>query len=77
MKKSMTFAILVAFVTLGGVVFGTLAPSFTEKLRVFSLVMVPVAIAGSLLVLYFDWRAKLLRPVLGEREPRQKLDTAA
>lgn len=33
----------------------------TEEVRVFGLVILPTGIVGSLLVVYFDWRAKLRR----------------
>jgi hypothetical protein len=32
-----------------------------EGVRVVGLVMIPTAIAGALIVLYFDWRSRLLR----------------
>jgi hypothetical protein len=37
----------------------------------------PTAIVASLLVLYFDWRAKLQRRILAERDGRHDLDKAA
>jgi hypothetical protein len=33
----------------------------TEEMLVFALVMLPMAIVASLLVLYFDWRRRLMR----------------
>ena len=78
MKKSTTLAMALAFVSICVLLIaGIMALSFTAELRVFRLLTVPVAIAGSLLVLYFDWRGKLLRRVLTERDERQDLDTAA
>jgi hypothetical protein len=40
---------------------GITAVWLTEEVRVFGLVILPTGIAGSLLVLYFDWRVKLRR----------------
>jgi hypothetical protein len=44
---------------------------------VVGLVTLPTAIVASLLVLYFDWRAKLQRRILAERDGRDDLDRAA
>jgi hypothetical protein len=44
----------------------------TEELRVFGLVMLPTAIIAGLLVVYFDWRAKLLNQIRDERNQYQK-----
>jgi hypothetical protein len=44
----------------------------TAEVRVFGLVMLPTAIVAGLLVVYFDWRAKLRRRVLGERDAHRK-----
>ena len=40
---------------------GITAVWLTEEVRVFGLVILPTGIVGSLLVVYFDWRAKLRR----------------
>jgi hypothetical protein len=78
MKKSTTLAMALAFLIISALLAaGSMALSFTEELRVFSLLMVLVASAGSLLVLYFDWRGKLLRRVLGDRDERPPLEHAA
>ena len=42
-----------------------------------ALVSICALLAAGILVLYLDWRGKLLRRVLNEREERQELDTAA
>ncbi len=39
---------------------GVTAVWLTEEVRVFGLVMLPTVIVAGLLVVYFDWRAKLL-----------------
>jgi hypothetical protein len=49
----------------------------TEEVRVVGLVTVPAAIVAGLLVLYFDWRARVLRPIRAERDGRDELDKAA
>jgi hypothetical protein len=38
-----------------------------EDVRLFGVVIVPAAIVAALLVLYFDWRAKLFRGSDAER----------
>lgn len=38
----------------------------TEEVRVLGLVMVPTTIVASLLVLYFDWRGRLMRRIRAE-----------
>ena len=40
----------------------------TAESRVLGLAILPTAIVAGLLVVYFDWRAKLRRRVLGERD---------
>jgi hypothetical protein len=56
---------------------GVTAVWLTEEVRVVGLVTLPTAIVASLLVLYFDWRAKLQRRILAERDGRHDLDKAA
>ena len=51
---------------------GITAVWLTAEVRVFGLVMLPTAIVAGLLVVYFDWRAKLRRRVLGERDAYRK-----
>lgn len=43
---------------------GITAVWLTSEARVFGLVILPTAVVASLLVLYFDWRAKLRRRAL-------------
>jgi hypothetical protein len=40
----------------------------TEALRLLGLVILPTGIAAGLLVVYFDWRAKLRRRVMAARD---------
>ena len=47
---------------------GITAVWLTEEVRVFGLVILPTGIVAGLLVVYFDWRAKLRRRVVAERE---------
>ena len=46
---------------------GTTAVWLTEQVRVFGLVMLPTAIVAGLLVVYFEWRAKVLNRIRDER----------
>jgi hypothetical protein len=48
-----------------------------EELRMFGLVLLPVAIVASLLVFYFNWRAKLRRRILAECDNGQNRTEAA
>ena len=60
--EAVDIAILLAFVSLWLVLAaGLTAIWLTEEVRVIGLVMLPTAIVAGLLVVYFDWRAKLLR----------------
>ena len=47
---------------------GITAVWLTEEVRVFGLVILPTSIVAGLLVVYFDWRAKLRRRVVAERD---------
>jgi hypothetical protein len=77
-KRSTVLAIALAFVSIWVVMAaGVTAVWLTEEVRVVGLVILPTAIVASLLVLYFDWRAKLQRRVLAERDERPGLDNAA
>jgi len=51
---------------------GITAVWLTSEVRVFGLVMLPIAIVAGLLVVYFDWRAKLRRRILAERDTYRK-----
>jgi uncharacterized membrane-anchored protein len=51
---------------------GITAVWFTAEVRVFGLVTLPTAIVAGLLVVYFEWRAKLRRRVLSERDTYRK-----
>ena len=78
MKRSTVLAIAVAFVSIWVVLAaGVTAVWLTEEVRLVGLVILPTAIVASLLVLYFDWRAKLQRRILAERDGRHDLDKAA
>jgi hypothetical protein len=71
-KRSRVLAIALAFVSVWVswvmIATGTTAVWLIEKVRVVGLVTLPTAIVASLLVLYFDWRAKLQRRILAERD---------
>lgn len=51
---------------------GITAVWLTAEVRVFGLVILPTAIVAGLQVVYFEWRAKLRRRVLGERDTYRK-----
>jgi hypothetical protein len=77
-KRSTVLAIALAFVSIWVVLAaGVTAVWLTEEVRVVGLMTLPTAIVASLLVLYFDWRAKLQRRILAERDGRHDLDKAA
>jgi hypothetical protein len=51
---------------------GITAVWLTAEVRVFGLVILPTAIVAGLLVVYFEWRGKLRRRALGERDTYRK-----
>ncbi|MQA29966.1 MAG: hypothetical protein GEU82_09025 [Luteitalea sp.] len=51
---------------------GITAVWLTAEMRVFGLAVLPTAIVASLLVMYFDWRAKLRGRILAERDEYRK-----
>jgi hypothetical protein len=51
---------------------GVTAVWLTAEVRVFSLVILSTAIVAGLLVVYFEWRAKLRHRLLGERDTYRK-----
>jgi hypothetical protein len=66
--KTTIVTVLVSFVSIWVVLAaGMTAVWLTEELRVFGLVLFPTAVVAALLVLYFDWRARLLNRVRNER----------
>ena len=72
-SKMTGVAILLTFVSLWVVMAaGMTAGWLTEELRVTGLVMLPTAIAAGLLVVYFEWRAKLLNPIRDKRHEHRK-----
>jgi hypothetical protein len=77
-KRPMVLAIVLAFMSIWVVLAaGSTAVWLPEELRAVGLVTAPMAMVASLLVLYFDWRAKLQRRILAEREDRRHLQKAA
>ncbi len=77
MNKSKVLAIALAFLSVWVMASGMAAVWLTEEVRVVGLIALPTAIVASLLVLYFDWRARVQRRILAEREGRYELDKAA
>ena len=51
---------------------GLTAVWLTEEVRVIGLVMLPTGIVAGLLVVYFDWRARLLSGIRDERHASRK-----
>jgi hypothetical protein len=77
-NKSTVVAIALAFLSVWVVMAaGFTAVWLTEEVRVVGLIALPTAIVASLLVLYFDWRARLQGRILVEPDDRQELDKAA
>jgi putative Mn2+ efflux pump MntP len=78
MNKSTVLAIALAFSSVWVVMAaGFTAVWLTEEVRVIGLIALPAAIVASLLVLYFDWRARLQRRIPAERDARHEPDKAA
>ena len=70
MRKSRILVVVLGFVGLSVVMAsGLTAVWLTEEIRVLSLVILPSTVVATLLVLYLEWRGKLLRQV-GVRSPR-------
>lgn len=76
MKNARTatiLAVVLAFVAIWVVLAaGATAVWLTGEGRVFGVVAPPTAIVAGLLVVYFDWRERLLRRMLGEPKDYQK-----
>ena len=65
-KRTIVAAVLV-FVSIWLVMAaGITAVWLTEQVRMVGLVMLPTAIVAGLLVVYFEWRAKVLSRIRGE-----------
>ena len=72
-NKETTVALALAFFSIWVVLaVGITAVWLTSEVRVFGLVILPTAIVAGLLVVYFDWRAKLRRRVMAERDTYRK-----
>jgi len=71
--KSEIGAIVLAFISLFVVMIaGSTAVWLTSEVWVFGLVVLPTAIVAGLLVVYFDWRAKLRDRILADRDDHKK-----
>ena len=72
-KMMIVAAVLFFFVSIWLVIAaGTTAVWLTEQVRVFGLVMLPTAIVAGLLVVYFDWRAKVFKRIRDHRYEGRK-----
>ena len=72
-RKETVVAMVLFFVSTWVIVAAaTTAVWLTDEVRVFGLVMLPAAIVAGLLVVYFDWRTKLLNRIRDERHEYRK-----
>ena len=72
-NKETVLALALAFFAIWVILaVGITAVWLTSEVRVFGLVILPTAIVAGLLVVYFDWRAKLRRRVVAERDTCRK-----
>lgn len=76
MKKATTpetVTIVLAFISIFVVLTtGAIAVWLTSEVRVFGLVALSAAIVAGLLVVYFDWRAKLRNKILANRDDHRE-----
>ena len=71
--KSEIVAVVIGFITFFvALTAGATAVWLTSEVRVFGLVMLPTAVVGGLLVVYFEWRAKLRDRILAEGDDHKK-----
>ncbi len=78
MTRAAIRAATLAFVSVYVVLAASLTAVWsTEEVRVAGLMILPSAIVASLLVLYFDWRGRLMRRVRAEHDAHEDLDKAA
>jgi hypothetical protein len=71
--KSEIVAIMIAFITIFvTLTAGVTAVWLTSEVRVFGVVMLPTVVVAGLLVVYFEWRAKLRKQVLADRDDHRK-----
>jgi hypothetical protein len=72
-RKETIVAVVLLFVSAWVVMAaGITAVWLTEEVRLLGLVMLPAAIVAGLLVVYFDWRARLLSRMRDERYEDRK-----
>lgn len=70
MKRAEILAVVLAVVSVWTLAAGP-AVWLMEGVRVMGLLMLPTAIVASLLVLYFDWRGRLMRRALIEGDAHE------
>jgi amino acid transporter len=71
--KTTVVAVALFFVSIWVIIAaGVTAVWLTEEVRVVSLVMLPAATVAALLVVFFEWRAKLPNPIPDERNEHRK-----
>ena len=73
-SKAAIVAVLLFVVSIGVVLsVGIIAVWLTAEVRVLGLVILPTVIVATLLVAYFDWRAKLLNRIRDRRHEYRKV----
>ena len=68
MRRANILAVVLALASLWLVLGSALAAVWlTDEVRVIGLVLLPTVVVAALLVVYFDWRARLQHRVLADR----------
>ena len=77
MNRGLMLTVTLTLLGVGAVLAASLTDAgSTEELRAVGLVLLPLAMLGSLLVLYFDWRRRLMREVRAEHDSRRPHEQA-
>ena len=70
--KQICLSVVLFFVSVWVVIAAGITEVVLENVRAFGLVMLTTAVAAGLLVVYFEWRARLFNGIRDERhEPRE------
>ena len=71
-KSAIVAIVLVSLSILVVLTAATMAVRLASEVSVFARVILPMAIGAGLLVVYFDWRAKLRNRILADRDDHRK-----
>jgi protein-S-isoprenylcysteine O-methyltransferase Ste14 len=71
-KAAIVAIVLVSLSILVVLTAATMAAQLASEASVFARVILPMAIGAGLLVVYFDWRAKLRNRILADRYNHRK-----